>query len=216
MKRRLLAAAYILLLCCLSPTMAFAAWHFDWTSTDNEFWELTFTSDVGGNSIFGYFLDFEYDDVELDWTAGMYTNTPPAGLIADDLGVPFESTQGLINNFNALTLGAPAHVDGTITLGTFTFSTLQSIDDGVADVSFALTESLGVAIDDNFFGADDLVVSADEEGHSRLQPPPAVPVPAMSTWGLVLTAVALIVIGGRIHLRRGAAPSCPRNPVVIS
>jgi hypothetical protein len=182
---------------------AFAAWsfHLDNADMDNVFdiWFFTDESVVVSN----YQLNFEYDIGELDYQ-GIFTNTPPSGLIGQVIGgnPTFDNTLGVLNNFNAGALpGQPGvSVDSDIQLGTLTFNIDSgAVMDGEDDLLFASTPGFGITLDGTFYNWVNFQDSAFAAEHlsygDGLDVGNPVPVPA-AVW---LLGSGLI---GRIGMRR--------------
>ncbi|BBO86536.1 hypothetical protein DSCO28_71020 [Desulfosarcina ovata subsp. sediminis] len=190
MVKKITILATLIVLLAFMTTSA-TAWEIELQSSDNLTWDILFTSDAGGNDLAGYFLDFNYDTDELNWEdlewyslnaategyVGIYTNTPPTEIDADFSGKPIEreGEDGFITNFNGFTLGS-AVVDGTVSLGTLTFTEVSSVVDGVADLQLALDSVMfGMIIDDGA-PVEDLTVIANQEGYFAATTNP-VPIP---------------------------------------
>ena len=187
MKNLLIATALLIFL-----TAPAKAWHIELESSDNLIWGILFTSDEGGNQMEGYFLDFYYDIAELNWEKvgdvtdppalagyyGLYTNTPPSGLTADFQGKPSQTADGFIQNFNGTEFWGSATVDGTISLGTFTFTKVSSVLDGVSDLQLALDSNMfGMTLDGEDIDGDVLTIVANEEGYFKAATSSPVPEP---------------------------------------
>jgi hypothetical protein len=110
---------------------------------------------------------------------------------------PFEQTEGLINNFNGTTMVGGATVDGKISLGTFTFLEVSSVNDGTADFQLAVDFwNCGLILDGEAEMAKDFLnIAANQEGYFKATTS-VVPIPA-AVWLLGSGLLGLIGIRRR-------------------
>jgi len=101
------------------------------------YFDIVFNPDSTGNSFDTYGFNIGYDTSELIWNSGLTTNTPPAPLSA--FKPPFESSPGLIENFNGFTFSDAPVLTAPTTLATIAFDVAPGINnpaDGLVDIWF--------------------------------------------------------------------------------
>ena len=194
--KKISVIVFIIVFAGVGLSSANADWSFTLESSDNLTWDLSFVAGDEGNLINNYFMDFQYDTEELAFSAYtpnymLYGDLPPVGSVGNE-------TEGYITNVSGAALGTgngyTAAANEEVLLGTFTFTQVASITDGIADVSFWLESSdFGVKIDEIVYslveGYEPLAYVVNAEGQAQIS---SVPAPA-AIW---LMASGLIGFAG--------------------
>lgn len=124
---------------------ALAAWSFnistDYAAGDSQaVFNLNLTTDETVY-IYDYYTEFTFDNTELLFTS--YTNTPVAGLRADNM-MDFSADQnaGTLDGFNAGSSGGAEVTAGNYLLGAFTFDVINAFADGTTDFNFDIADRM--------------------------------------------------------------------------
>ncbi len=194
--KKLLSIAFLLtFIIAGSANAASLDWSFTLESTDNLSWELYFNggtegvSSNGGNLLNFWFMDFQYDTAELEYTGwtpnySLFGTLNPIGSVGND------PVAGTVTNVNGGALGPgngyQSAPNEKLLLGTFSFTQVASNNDGNPDLNFWMDSGdFGIRIDEAghsglpAMGYDPLIYNEFSEGYSQIIPEAAaVPVPA--------------------------------------